>query len=59
MTQDWLLTLLVISPALITAVITVLAVTRRLAQNEHAHRTADVLAFDGADQTEEMKSIPS
>jgi hypothetical protein len=54
MNQDWLLTLLVLSPALLIATITVFVLTRKLAQTELAHRGAVTHVHDGADQIEEV-----
>jgi hypothetical protein len=59
MTRDWILTMLMFSPSLLTAVIIVLALIRRLAQIELARRRTSVRVHDGADQMEEAKRILS
>jgi hypothetical protein len=59
MSRDWLLTLLVLSPFILTATIVSLALIERLARNQRVRHTAGVRGHDGGDQIEEAERIPT
>jgi hypothetical protein len=57
MTRDWLLTLLVLSPFILTATIVTLALIERLARNQRVRHAASARGHDGDDQIGESKRI--
>jgi hypothetical protein len=59
MTQDWVLTLLAMSPLFLAGGIVTLALLPKPAQNERVRGTAEARAYEGADRMEDAKRTPS